>query len=65
MTSVSKWIPLLLVVTSEFKLCCNFFFFPLGQKPGESWASVVFFFGFLGGFFEESGLKAVVCFWHK
>lgn len=28
MTSVSKWIPLLLVVTSEFKLCCNFFFSP-------------------------------------
>lgn len=53
MTSVSKWIPLLLVVTSEFKLCCNFFFFPLGQKPGESWASVVFFLVFWGGFWGK------------
>lgn len=48
MTSVSKWIPLLLVLL-EVKLCCNFL--PLGQKRGECWVWLVSS--------EESGLNAV------
>lgn len=48
MTSVSKWIPLLLVLL-EVKLCCNFL--PLGQKRGERWVWLVSS--------EESGLNAV------